>query len=374
MATLKPLNFGLEEQYFLSDLTTRELVRRPPPRFLKACEEALPGMLAPTVFASQLEVATLVMGSLNEARAFLAHARTTLSWLGEESGLGIVAAGTHPLAQWRVQQPSDLPDHVAQFDAMQIVAQRSVLAGLHVHVGVPGDRIVIMNRVVQWLPLLLALSASSPFWDGRVSGLHSYRQAASDEWPRTGMPDYFADQAGYERYLDALEATGSVRTRSEVAWNIRPSQHYPTVELRITDACPRLEDALCIAGLFRAMVTYAASQSSPGPGGDALQRQLFNENRWRAQRYGIYSDYIEPGTQQNISLATWLEKTWALIGDSARVGGDEAVYVHAQNLLATGNSAAQQVDHYNRAVNRGASAREALSGVADQLRNQTLVV
>jgi carboxylate-amine ligase len=374
MASLKPLNFGIEEEYFLSDLGTRELVRRPPPRFLKACEEALPGVLAPEMFVSQVEVATLVMSSLNEARDFLAHARTTLSWLGEESGLGIVAAGTHPLAQWRVQQPSDLPHYTALFDDMQMVAQRSVLGGLHVHVGVPGDRIVIMNRLLQWLPLLLALSASSPFWDGRVSGLHSYRQAASDEWPRMGMPEHFDDQDGYERYLDALVATGSVRTRSDVWWNIRPSQRYPTVELRITDACPRLEDALCIAGLFRAMVTYAASQSTPGPGGDALHRQLFKENRWRAKRYGIYSDYIEPGTQHSISLASWLEKTWAVIGDSARVGGDESVYAHAQGILATGNSAAHQLNLYNAAISRGASLREALSGVVDQLRNQTLAV
>ncbi len=374
MAAIKPLNFGIEEEYFLSDLTSRELARQPSPTFLPACREALPDMVAAEMFVSQIELVTPILSSQSEARDCLAKARTTLSWLGEEHGLGIVAAGTHPLAQWRLQQGTDLPHYVDLFDDMQMVAQRSVLSGLHIHVGVPGDRIVVMNRVLQWSPMLLALSASSPFWGGRVSGLHSYRQAACDEWPRMGMPEHFASQADYEQYVDALVASSSVRSRSDVWWNIRPALQFPTLELRITDACPHLEDALCIAGLFRAMVTWAVHNPAQGPSETPQQRQLLKENRWRAKRFGIHSAYIEPGTQHSISLESWLDKTWALIGDYARAGGDEGVYARARHILTAGNSATQQLQRYQAGIQRGASPLEALSGVVDQLRNQTLAV
>lgn len=377
MAAIKLLNFGIEEEYFLSDLTTRELVRELPPRFLPACRAALPELLAAEMFASQVEVVTPVMSSLDEARQCLAHARTTLSWLGEESAVGIVAAGTHPLAQWRLQQATELAHYQELFEDMQMVAQRSVLCGLHVHVGTPGDRIQVMNRVLPWLPLLLALSASSPFWGGRLSGLHSYRQAACDEWPRMGLPEYFDDQHGYERYVDALLASGSVRTRSDVWWNLRPSLRFPTLELRITDACPHLDDALCIAGLFRALVTWAVEQLKagvqPAPLSD-LQRLLVKENRWRAKRYGTLGDYIEPGSQHSLSLATWLQSTWQLIAPYAQAAGDEWVYPHAQQIIADGNSALDQLRHYQSLLNRGYAVRDALSAVVDRLRNQTLAV
>lgn len=374
MAAIKPLNFGIEEEYFLSDLTSRELARQPVAAFLPACREALPEQVTAEMFAAQIEVVTPILSSQGEARDYLAKARTTLSWLGEEHGLGLVASGTHPLAQWRQQQGTDLPHYHDLFNDMQMVARRSVLSGLHVHVGVPGDRIVVMNRVVQWLPLLLALSASSPFWGGRVSGLHSYRQAACDEWPRMGSPEHFANQDEYERYVDALMASGSIRSRSDVWWNIRPALRFPTLELRITDACPHLEDALCIAGLFRAMVSYAVHQTSPGPGETPEQRVLLKENRWRAKRFGIHSDYIEPGTQHSISLENWLNKTWDLVGEHARAGGDESVYARALHILRNGNSATEQLQRYHAALQRGASTLEALGGVVDLLRNQTLTV
>ncbi len=374
MAAIKPLNFGIEEEYFLSDLLTRELVREPAAAYLPACREALPEMVTAEMFAAQIEVVTPILSSYEEARESLSHARTTLSWLGEEHGIGIVAAGTHPLAQWHTQLPTDLPHYDDLFTDMQMVAQRSVLCGLHVHVGVPGDRIVVMNRVLPWLPLLLALSASSPFFGGRLSGLQSYRQAACDEWPRMGSPEHFDTQADYERYVDGLMESGSIRSRSDVWWNIRPALRFPTLELRIADACPHLEDALCIAALFRAMITYAFHNPTPGPGDTALQRLLLKENRWRAKRYGIHGDYIEPGTQRSISIEQWLEKTWEVIGEYARAGGDENAYAHAKQILARGNSATEQVQQYQSAMKRGMSTLQALSGVVDQLRNQTLAV
>jgi len=377
MAAIKLLNFGIEEEYFLSDLTTRELVRELHPRFLPACRVALPELLTAEMFVSQLEVVTPVMSSLEEARECLTHARTTLSWLGEESGVGIVAAGTHPLAQWRLQQGTDLPHYHDLFEDMQMVAQRSVLSGLHVHVGTPGDRVVVMNKVLPWIPLLLALSASSPFWGGRVSGLHSYRQAACDEWPRMGLPEHFEDQAGYERYVDALVASNSVRSRSDVWWNLRPSLNFPTLELRIADACPHLDDALCIAGLFRALVTWAVhelkSAKHPAPSAP-LQRLLVAENRWRAKRYGTLGDYIEPGSQHSVSLSTWLESTWQLIGPYAEAAGEGWVYPHAMQIVRDGNSAQDQLFHYQSQLQRGVAVRDALSAVVDRLRNQTLAV
>jgi len=364
--------FGIEEEYFLTDLISRRVPSQPVEGFAEACQHALGSLVTREMFAAQFEVVTPVLESLEDARQCLGHARSTLSRVARDFGFGLVAAGTQPLAQWRQQRPTDVARYQQIFDDFQMVASRSVLAGLHVHVGVPAelDRIRIMNTVTPWLPLLLGLSASSPFWNGKPSGLMSYRQAVCDEWPRMGIPDHFDNDAHYQRYVQMLLDTGSIRTAADVWWNIRPSVRFPTLELRIADACPRLEDALCIAALFRAMVNYAMHAPRQGWVDDPMTRVITLENRWRAKRYGLRGAFINPAAQRAVPFAEWLESVLQQLKGYI-AAEDEPAMQHARSLAREGGSAEAQLSHYQQVREAGRSHGEALTAVVDALMDQT---
>src|SRR3989338_3886011 len=364
--------FGIEEEYFLTDLLSRRMPRQPVEGFAAACQMALGNLVTREMFAAQFEVVTPVLHNLDDARECLSSARRTLAQVAREFGFGLVAAGTQPLAQWRQQRPTGVARYQQIFDDFQMVASRSVLAGLHVHVGVSAelDRIRIMNRVTPWLPLLLGLSASSPFWEGKPSGLMSYRQAVCDEWPRMGIPDHFDNDADYQRYVQMLLDTGSIRTTADVWWNIRPSVRYPTLELRIADACPQLEDALCIAALFRAMVNYATHMPSAAWIDDPITRVITLENRWRAKRYGLHGAFIDPTTQRALPFAEPLGSVLQQL--QAHIApGDESAVQHAQRLVSDGGSAQAQLHQYQQERDAGRSHGEALMAVVDALMAQT---
>lgn len=364
--------FGIEEEYFLTDLASRCVAQHGVEAFAISSRRALGQRVTREMFAAQFEVVTPVLHSLDEARDCLGQARTTMAALASEFGCGILAAGTHPLGQWRSVQATDMARYRAIFDDYRIVASRSVLAGLHVHVGVPEgvDRIRLMNRLTPWLPLLLGLSASSPFWDGRPCGLMSYRQAVCDEWPRMGIPDHFRDDAEYRRYLKVMTDTDCIGSALNLWWNIRPSLRFPTLELRIADACPRLDDALCIAGLFRAMLGHALEAPHDDWFDDPLTRILTLENRWRAKRRGLRGLFIEPRSQSTLPFSAWLDEVLACIGEQV-APEDSWIIAHARKLARVGGSAESQLITYRRARSGGAEHRAALFDVVDRLMQQT---
>lgn len=364
--------FGIEEEYFLTDLAGRCVAQQGVEAFAVASRRALGQCVTREMFAAQFEVVTPVLHRLDEAYDFLSQARRTMAELASEFGCGILAAGTHPLGQWRSVQATNMARYQAIFDDYRIVASRSVLAGLHVHVGVPDgiDRIRLMNRLTPWLPLLLGLSASSPFWDGRPSGLMSYRQAVCDEWPRMGIPDHFRDEADYQRYVKVMTDTHCIGSAVNLWWNIRPSLRFPTLELRIADACPRLQDALCIAGLFRAMLDHALTCAHHDWFDDPLTRILTLENRWRAKRRGLRGLFIEPRSQSTLPFAAWLDQVLACIADQI-APGERWIMAHARKLARLGGSAEAQLGLYRRARSGGADHRGAVHQVVDTLMQQT---
>lgn len=372
MKTVVHSTFGIEEEYFLTDLVSRRPPRRPVEDVAEACREALGNLFTREMFAEQFEVVTPVLESLEQARLCLDHARTSLARVTRDFGLGIVAAGTHPLAQWRRQRATGAERYQQIFDDFQLVARRSVLAGLHVHVGVAPeiDRIHTMNRITPWLPLLLGLSASSPFWAGRSTGLMSYRQAVCDEWPRMGIPDHFDNDAEYQRYVQMLLDTGSIRTSADVWWNIRPSARHPTLELRIADACPRLDDVLCIAALFRAMLSHALHAPRPGWVDEPMTRVITLENRWRAKRHGMRGLFIDPSTRRAVPFARWLDDLLQQLRPYT-AEDDESALLHARKLAREGGSAEAQLRCYRLARETGRSHGEALVEVVDELMAQT---
>ncbi|MGN6152469.1 MAG: carboxylate-amine ligase [Lysobacteraceae bacterium] len=369
-----PYTFGIEEEFFLTNPRTRDIVADPPQALFDACRAAFGGVAAHELLRSQIELSSPVFAHTAEAIAWLRESRARLGALVAEFGLRVLSAGTHPMAQWREQRATDLPRYVRLFDDFQIVAQRNLLCGLHVHVAVPPgqDRIHAMNRTLPWLPMLLALSASSPFWARQRTGLMSYRQAVYDEWPRTGIPDRFADERRYEDFVSFMVRSGSMPDASQLWWAIRPSLRYPTLELRIADACPLAADALCIAALFRAIVCTVCEDPRPGDEGDDLARLLIEENRWRAKRSGTEASFLSPPHPREVSLAEWLDLAEARFGPAAEAAGDGWAFARARASVAEGGSAGRQLAIYTALRDAGAGRDPALRPVVDALLHETL--
>lgn len=368
-----PPTFGIEEEYFITDLHRRTMVAQPSTAVLHACRKALGSGFCDEMFQGQIEVASPVFTSRAQASDYLAHIRGGLADALAPFGMGALCAGTHPLATWREQHPTPGVHFGQLFDDIQLVARRSVLCGLHVHVQVPAavDRIAVMNQVSPWLPLLLVLSCSSPFWEGDASGFMSYRQAACDEWPRMGVPEHFADWAAYQRYLALLRRIGALASDGNGWWAIRPAARYPTLELRMTDACPRLADTLTLATLFRVMVAHASALKRPGAGFSAEARWLLKENRWQAKRHGAHGLFALDAEGATGNAEQWLQQASEVFADTAEAMGEGGLFDRARQLLRAGNSAAEQLHLHAQALAEGADRHSALQRVVDHLLAQS---
>ena len=248
--------FGIEEEYFVNDAPKRDIAKGKIREFFASCRENISGDIQPEMLEPQIEIATKPSLEFAEARAQLASLRSSVGAVARDFNLSIMASGTHPLAVWSRVRPTAQPRYGKVMHDLQMLGSRNVLCGMHVHVEVPdlGMRVDIMNRIQPYLPLLLALSTSSPFWQAQRTGLLGYRLAAYRELPRTGFPDLFENEQDYQRYIDTLVAARAIENSSYVWWVIRPSLKHPTLELRVADSCTRLDDTIAIAALYRCLV------------------------------------------------------------------------------------------------------------------------
>jgi carboxylate-amine ligase len=366
--------FGLEEEFFLVSADTHRLMPRMPAGLIKRAREALGESVAQEMLQSQIEISSPVFHTAAEARERMHALRHALAGVVQGSGLRLLSAGTHPLAAWRLQHGTSRRHYQRLVDDFQIIARRNLVCGLHVHVAVPPgvDRVQLMNRVMPWLPLFLALSTSSPFWGRQRTGLLSYRQALYDEWPRTGIPDFFDDQDQYDAFAELLRRNNAIKTAGSLWWGIRPALDYPTLELRIADACTRLRDSLAIAQLFRCLVRFLVQHPDHGGERSAITRRVIDENRWRAKRFGLGARFIAesggPAEPAPDALAR-LRRDCAEDADALQCGGDLAAL---DALLAEGTSADVQLAIYDRRRESGDSHLQALVPVLDWLLATTL--
>jgi len=366
--------FGIEEEYFLVDPQSRNAAARVPRAFLKACRKRMGAVIAPELLQSQIEVASPIFHSCSHARETMVGLRRGLSDVAQAMGYRLLAAGTHPMAAWTEQRSTEKPRYERLMDDFQIVGRRNLFCGLHVHVAVPAseDRVRLMNRAMRWLPLFLALSTSSPFWNRHNTGLLSYRQAAYDEWPRTGIPDYFEDESDYAGFAERLVRAGAIRDASYLWWAIRPALRYPTLELRIADCCTELDDALALAALYRCLIRMLIRRPEIGTVWRGATRRIIDENRWRAKRHGIEAGFIDERDGGVKPAVEWLEQLRTLVAEDARVLGCEASIRRLGTIVARGTSAHVQLAHYAQLRELGASRVEALRGVVDQLVETTV--
>src|SRR5215475_2768403 len=362
--------FGIEEEYFLVDAQTKRVARRMPEKFLMAANKATDGHVTGEFLQSQVEVATSPHFSFANARSQLHGLRQIVASIAAEHGLAILAAGTHPTAIWgdAVQTPKQRYDEV--MNDLQMIGQRNMLCGMHVHVELPDpdERIDVMCRMLPYLPLFLALSTSSPFWQARQTGLKGYRLAAYDELPRTGVPELFRTKEEFDAYISALVRAGVIEDSSYVWWAIRPSLNHPTLELRAPDCCTLVDDSIAIAALYRTLVRHLYYNPWRNFGLNAVSRAIVVENKWRAQRYGVHGTFAtEDGA---VTVGEMLERVIEDTASDAEAFGCTEEIKRCRAIVGAGTSADAQLAVFE--AHNGANPEVALRAVTDWIAGATL--
>jgi len=363
--------FGIEEEYFVVDAQTKLAAHDVPQKFFEAAKAATDGRIAPEFLRAQIEVITSPHDNMADARAELRQLRRTVAAVAAEHGLAVLAAGTHPTAFWRSAQQTAKERYDAVMHDLQMIGQRDLLCGLHVHVELPDpdERVDVMYRMLPYLPLFLALSTSSPFWQGRRTGLMGYRLAAYDELPRTGVPELFRTQAEFDAYVAALVQAGVIADSSYIWWAIRPSLANPTLELRAPDSCTLVEDSIAIAALYRTLARHLHVNRWRNCDLDAVERAIVVENKWQAQRYGVHATFVaEDGA---VTVAEMLERVIAETAADAEALGCSAEINRCRAIVGAGTSADAQLAVFE-AHKRGGSHEAALRAVTDWIAAATL--
>jgi carboxylate-amine ligase len=366
-------SFGIEEEYFVFDVSTRRAVKTADAKFIAAAKARLGDRVATEMLQSQIELVTPPCHDLGEARGHLCEGRQALAELAAARRLGIAAVGTFPLADWPDQTVTPNPRYDAILDDLQMVGLRNMLCGMHVHVEVPDpdSRVELMLRVTAYLPLLLALSTSSPFWQGHMTGLRGYRLAAYDELPRTGMPELFRSKAEYDEFVAALTWARIIPDASHIWWAIRPSLRFPTLELRIADVCTRVDDALSIAALYRCLIRALDRDRALNKGFDRVGRAITVENKWHAQRYGVAAVFVDPFRRQPMSAADWLGEILDFVDQDIDALGCRTEIGRLHGILTEGTSADRQVAVYEASRASGRRRLSALKDVVDSAAAET---
>ncbi len=364
---------GIEEEYLLVDKKTRALAVDPPDSMLRKCERLCKGQVSPEFLRAQIEIGTRICHTLEEARWELTRLRKVIVDVANEHDLAPIAASTHPFATWDEQKYTEKDRYRILEKEMQAAARRLLICGMHVHVGIEDDelRIDLLNQFAYFLPHLLSMSCSSPFWRGENTGLMSYRLTVFDGLPRTGLPQRFSSFAEYTRHVDVLINAGLIPDASKIWWDMRPSARYPTLETRVMDVCTDLEDALSLAALVVCILRMLYRLRLANKRWRNYNRMLLNENRWRAMRYSFDQGLLDLAKGQLVPVPELMDELMELIRDDAEAIGCLDEIVRCREIFARGTSAHHQLRVYQDAIEKGAEQHEALCQVVDYLIEET---
>jgi glutamate---cysteine ligase / carboxylate-amine ligase len=338
---------GIEEEFQIVDPVTREL-RSHVSEILDEGRMLLGEQIKPEMIQSQIEVGTGVCKNIQEARADITNLRSIISSLAEKNNLKIVAASTHPISRWQDQKIFDDDRYELLVQELQTVARSLLIFGVHVHVGI-ADRerqIHILNASRYFLPHVLALSTSSPFWMGHNTGLKSYRSEIFKQFPRTDIPDHFDSYQGFQRYVDLLIKTGCINDGKKIWWDCRPHPFFPTLEFRICDIPTRVDDTIAIAALFQAIVAKLDRLIEKNLGFRLYRRMLIQENKWRAVRYGLDGKMIDFGKQKEVPVKDLIMELLDFVDDVLDPLGSRKEVEHIHTILQRGTSADEQLRVY----------------------------
>lgn len=364
---------GVEEEYLLVDKDTRGLVVDPPASLLEECEELLGGQVTTELLQSQIEVGTKVCRNIQEAREDLARLRKSVIEVTARHGIAPIASSTHPFSLWSEQKHTRKDRYESLTAEMQAAARRLVICGMHVHVGINDDalRIDLLNQAAYFLPHLLALSCSSPFWRGDDTGLKSYRLTIFDALPRTGLPEKFQSYAEYQRHVQILINAGVIEDSTKIWWDMRPSGRFPTLEARIMDVCTRMDDAISLAALLVCIMRMLYRLRLNNQRWRTYSRMLVMENRWRAMRYSFDEGLIDFAKGRIVPFEDLLDDILDLTYEDARALDCEQEVASVRDILGRGTSAHRQLKAHELALAAGNSREEALQAVVDTLIGDT---
>ncbi len=358
-------NIGIEEEYQIVDPQTREL-KSYITELLEAGKMVLMEQLKPEMHQSIVEVGTKVCNTPAEARAELVRLRRGIMELAAKNGLKIAAAGSHPFSSWLEQEITPFERYIGVKQDMQELAQRLLIFGTHVHIGIEDPEFLIdaMNVVRYMMPHVMCLANSSPFWMGRQTGLMSYRSIIFRNFPRTGIPREFGSYAEFKQFIDTLVRTNCIPDGSKIWWDVRPNARYPTLEFRICDVCTRVDEAICVAAIFQALVAKLWKLRRDNMTFRVYPAALVEENKWRAVRYGLDGKLIDFGKEIELPARELIRELieW-FIGDVVDELGSRQEVEYAYQIMDGGASADRQLATYRRTGD--------LKAVVDQLIAET---
>ena len=362
------LTIGVEEEFQIVDRDGQ--LRSHIDTLMKTAIPLLGEQVKPEMLQSVVEVGTKICGDVGELRAELVRLRGALASLLAPAGLRIVSAGTHPFSHWQEQQITEKERYKVLEEELQDVVRELLIFGLHVHVGIPDRerRIEVMNEARYFLPHLLALSTSSPFWLARVTGLKSYRSIIWSRFPRTGIPPDFSSYDEFENFVEVLVRTGSIPDGSKIWWDMRPHHTYPTLEFRVCDAATRVDEAVMLAAFVQAICAKLLKLRGQNLGFRKYLAHLIQENKWRAVRHGIDGKLIDFGKQQEVPMRSLALELLEFVDDVVDDLGSRSAVEYVHTVLREGTSADRQLrafqetGHLHKVVDH--LAEETLAGVA----------
>ncbi len=368
------ITLGIEEEFFLVDPESRDLLADPDIGIFETCEKnSGPHKVTREFIRSQIETNTRVCASIADLRAMLCETRRVALDAAEQHGAALLAASTHPFAEWRAQltTPGERYEHFVVI--FQETLRRFIIGGMHIHAGFgdPDSRIRVMTALRRYLPLLHALSTSSPFNAGRDTGFKSYRLNLIGSLPRTSLPGPLWSRAEYDQLLTDYRRMDFLRDGSELWWDIRPSQLYPTIELRICDICPRIEDAVCVAALYASLIRYLLRQDREGALPPEPHTEIIAENRWIAQRYGVFGFLGDTRDGGRMDIEDYAGELVEVLSGDARALGCEKALRHALSIIRNGSGADRQIDHFRLRRLEGDTDEQALRSVVDLVIAET---
>ena len=338
---------GVEEEFQIIDPTTGEL-RSHVSQLVAATSANLGDQVKREMHQSIVEIGTKICENVDELREDMHRTRGELVRSAESVGLYVAASGTHPFSNWidQVISPGERYKNIVA--ELQQLARSLLIFGMHVHVAVP-DRttmIDLMNMARYFLPHLLALSTSSPFWMGRNTGLKSFRTTVFRRFPRTGIPDHFNSWSEYEDYVGLLIKLRCIDDAKKIWWDVRPHPIFGTLEFRICDVTPRIEDAIAIAALSQAIVVKLHRLYTKNMGYRMYPRALIEENKWRAARWGVEGNLIDFGKQAEVPMRELGEELLDFVDDVVDDLGSRSSLAPIERILREGTSAERQLRKY----------------------------
>jgi carboxylate-amine ligase len=367
-----PLTIGLEEELFLVDLDTRRLSASWPQEFSLECTSKYPDQIVHEFLNCQVELISKPHQTIAELESEFLQLRTHAIDCAKKYDMGIIAASTHPFSTWHEQTTSENKRYSRLEDNLQFHARRMLVSGMHIHIGIDDDeqRLELINKITAFLPLILALSTSSPFWSGVDSGLTSVRAGVLNGLPRSGLPEMFKSFEEYEQYISALIKAGAIESAREIWWDVRASAHYPTVEIRVADTCTLLSDSLALCALVQCLAHYLLFKDDTLISANDLH--LIKENKWRAQRYAVTNgSLIDLKTAELQTYRDLVIELLEKLEDSAKELDNFSYLSDVEKIIKRGTSADEQIKVYNSLLRKESDSEKALIGVVDTLIKKT---